>query len=114
MNAVNQCLILAAGNGTRIASVAHGVPKPLVPLCGVPLLEHVMTSSREAGIERFVIVAGYRADSIRRWLSSQSMDDISVTLIENPEYHMANGVSALFAKKELNQPFLLLMSDHIF
>jgi choline kinase len=114
MNIVNQCLILAAGNGSRIASVAGGVPKPLVPLCGVPLLEHVMASSREAGIERFVIVAGYRADLIRRWLSDGSMDGISVTLIENLEYHKANGVSALAAKAELNQPFLLLMSDHIF
>ena len=114
MNIVNQCLILAAGNGSRIASVAGGVPKPLVPLCGVPLLEHVMTSSREAGIERFVIVAGYRADLIRRWLSDRSMDDVSVTLIENSEYHKSNGISALAAKKELNQPFLLLMSDHIF
>jgi choline kinase len=114
MNAVNQCLILAAGNGSRIASVASGVPKPLVPLCGVPLLEHVMTSSREAGIERFVIVAGYRADLIRRWLSDRSMGGISVTLIENLEYQKANGVSALAAKTELNQPFLLLMSDHIF
>jgi 1L-myo-inositol 1-phosphate cytidylyltransferase len=114
MNAVNQCLILAAGNGSRIASVANGVPKPLVPLCGVPLLEHVMTTSREAGIERFVIVAGYRADLIRRWLSERPMDGISVTLIENLEYQKANGVSALAAKTELNQPFLLLMSDHIF
>jgi choline kinase len=114
MNAVNQCLILAAGNGSRIASVASGVPKPLVPLCGMPLLEHVMTSSREAGIERFVIVAGYRADLIRRWLSARSMEGISVTLIENLEYQKANGVSALAAKTELNQPFLLLMSDHIF
>ena len=114
MAAVNQCLILAAGNGSRIASVASGVPKPLVPLCGVPLLEHVMTSSRDAGIERFVIVAGYRADLIRRWLSDRSMRGISVTLIENLEYQKANGVSALAAKTELNQPFLLLMSDHIF
>jgi choline kinase len=114
MTTVNQCLILAAGNGSRIASVAGGVPKPLVPLCGVPLLEHVMTSSREAGIERFVIVAGYRADLIRGWLSDRSLDGISVTLIENVEYHKANGISALAAKTELNQPFLLLMSDHIF
>jgi choline kinase len=114
MTAVRQCLILAAGNGSRIASVAGGVPKPLVPLLGVPLLEHVMTSSREAGIERFVIVAGYRADLIRGWLSNHSMDGISITLIENPEYHKANGVSALAAKTELNHPFLLLMSDHIF
>jgi 1L-myo-inositol 1-phosphate cytidylyltransferase len=114
MSAVPQCLILAAGNGSRIASVAGGVPKPLVPLCGVPLLEHVMTTSREAGIERFVIVAGYRADLIRRWLNDRSMEGISVKLIENLEYQKANGVSALAAKTELNQPFLLLMSDHIF
>jgi choline kinase len=114
MSVATQCLILAAGNGSRIASVAGGVPKPLVPLCGVPLLEHVMTASREAGIERFVIVAGYRADLIRRWLSDRSMHGISVTLIENPEYQKANGISALAAKTELNQPFLLLMSDHIF
>jgi NDP-sugar pyrophosphorylase family protein len=50
MKRVNQCLILAAGNGSRIASVAGGVPKPLVRLCGVPLLELVMTSCAEAGI----------------------------------------------------------------
>jgi choline kinase len=73
-----------------------------------------MTTSREAGIERFVIVAGYRADLIRRWLNDRSMDGISVKLIENLEYQKANGVSALAAKTELNQPFLLLMSDHIF
>jgi choline kinase len=114
MNPVNQCLILAAGNGSRIASVAGGVPKPLVPLCGVPLLEHVMTSSREAGIERFVIVAGYCADLIRQWLSGRPMSGFSVTLIQNLEYHKANGISALAAKTELHQPFLLLMSDHIF
>ena len=114
MSAVTECLILAAGNGSRIARVAGGGPKPLVPLCGVPLLKHVMTSSREAGIERFVIVAGYRADLIRLWLSDRSIAGASVTLIENPEYHKANGVSALTAKAEFNQPFLLLMSDHIF
>ena len=114
MSAVTQCLILAAGNGSRIASLAAGVPKPLVPVCGVPLLEHVMTSAREAGIERFVIVAGYRADLIRRWLSHRMIAGVSVTLIENAEYHKANGISALAAKAEFKEPFLLLMSDHIF
>lgn len=114
MTTVNECLILAAGNGSRIASVSGGVPKPLVPLRGIPLLEHVMTSCREAGITRFVIVVGYRANLIRRWFAERSFDDISVTLIENPDYHKANGISALAAKGELHNPFLLLMSDHIF
>jgi 1L-myo-inositol 1-phosphate cytidylyltransferase len=114
METVNECLILAAGNGSRIAPVSSGVPKTLVPLRGMPLLEHVVTSCQEAGITRFVIVVGYRADLIRRWFAERLFDGISVILIENPDYHKANGVSALAAKDELHNPFLLLMSDHIF
>jgi choline kinase len=114
MAAVKECLILAAGNGSRIASVSGGGPKPLVPLRGVPLLEHVMKSCQEAGINKFVIVVGYRADLIRNWIEEQSFDGISVSVIENSEYHKANGVSALAAKQALRNPFLLLMSDHIF
>jgi 1L-myo-inositol 1-phosphate cytidylyltransferase len=114
MAAVRECLILAAGFGSRIASLSGGVPKPLVPLRGVPLLEHVMTSCQEAGVSKFVIVTGYRADMIRRWFTDRSMDGVSVTWIENREYHKANGVSVLAAKDELRNPFLLLMSDHIF
>jgi 1L-myo-inositol 1-phosphate cytidylyltransferase len=111
---VDQCLILAAGNGSRIASLSGGVPKPLVPLCGVPLLEHVILSSQQAGINRFVIVVGYRAELIRRWFAARSLGRISVTWIENLDYHKANGVSALAAKEKLHDPFLLLMSDHLF
>ena len=111
---VDQCLILAAGNGSRIASLSGSVPKPLVPLCGVPLIEHVILSAQQAGISRFVIVVGYRADMIRRWFAARSLGRISVTWIENLDYHKANGVSALAAKEELHNPFLLLMSDHLF
>ena len=114
MTTVKECLILAAGNGSRLASVSYGVPKPLVPLRGVPLLEHVMMSCQEAGISRFVIVVGYRADLIRSWIAERSFEGISVTLIENCEYGRANGVSALAARQELRNRFLLLMSDHIF
>ena len=51
---------------------------------------------------------------IRLWLSDRPTAGALVTLIENPEYHKANGVSALAARAEFDQPFLLLMSDHIF
>ena len=80
---VKECLVLAAGNGSRIASLSGGVPKPLVPLFGVPLLEHIMNSSQAAGISRFVIIVGYRADLIRSWLASRPLGNISVTLIQN-------------------------------
>jgi choline kinase len=114
MAAVRECLILAAGNGSRIASMSGGVPKPLVPLFGVPLLEHILLASQAAGINRFVIVVGYRADLIRSWFASRAFADMSITLIENRDYHKANGVSALAAKDEFRSHFLMLMADHVF
>jgi 1L-myo-inositol 1-phosphate cytidylyltransferase len=111
---INECLILAAGHGSRIASLSGSAPKPLVPLLGAPLLEHILLSANSAGIDRFVIVLGYRADAIRHWLADQRFGDFAVTLVENPDYCKANGVSALAAKPVLRNPFLLLMADHIF
>ena len=114
MAKVNQCLILAAGNGTRLRAVSDGLPKPLVKFRGRPILEHVILRAQEAGIDNFVIVVGYRSDLIRRWFDSRWLGNISVTLIDNPEYHKQNGMSVLKAKGEIQEKFLLLMADHIF
>src|SRR6266705_1903574 len=105
MKKVNQCLILAAGNGTRIRSVSAELPKPI--------LEHVIRRAHRAGIDRFVIVVGYRSDLIRSWFDGRSLG-VSVTWVENPDYEKSNGISALKAKDEIHENFLLLMADHIF
>jgi 1L-myo-inositol 1-phosphate cytidylyltransferase len=114
MNEVKQCLILAAGNGTRIRSVSGGLPKPLVQFRGRPILDHVITRAHEAGVDKFVIVVGYRSDLIRRWFDTRWLGKISITWVENPDYHKANGISVLKAKDEIYGNFLLLMADHIF
>src|SRR5260370_31573881 len=113
MKRVSQCLILAAGNGSRIASVSGGIPKPLVPLCGVPLLKHVMMSSQQAGINNLVIVARERVNLIRRSLNTRSFTGISVTLIGKREYHKPYGVSSLPASQQFHNPFLFLMAYHL-
>jgi len=111
---VKQCLILAAGNGSRLRPVSGGSPKPLVELHGKTLLEHVIVSAQEAGIERFVIVVGYGAEAMRRWLKERSLGGVSVEMVDNNEYHKDNGVSVLKAREHLRGAFLLLMADHIF
>ena len=111
---VNQCLILAAGNGTRLRPVSDGLPKPLVHFRGKPILEQVILRAHKAGIDNFVIVVGYRSDLIRCWLDSRWLGNVSVTLVENPDYHKQNGVSALKAKDVIREDFLLLMADHVF
>src|SRR5215472_6951065 len=113
MKKVNQCLILAAGNGTRIRSVSAGLPKPLVDFQGKPILEHIIRRAHQAGIDNFVIVVGYRSDLIRSWFDGRSLG-VSITFVENPDYHKSNGISALKARNDIHENFLLLMADHIF
>jgi 1L-myo-inositol 1-phosphate cytidylyltransferase len=114
MKKVKQCLILAAGKGTRLKSVSAGLPKPLVQFRGKPILDHVILRAQQAGIDEFVIVVGYRSDLMRRWLDNRWFGDVSVTLVENPDYHKHNGVSVLKAREEMDENFLLLMADHVF
>ena len=62
---IDQCIILAAGNGSRLVQRSGGKPKPLVELQGGPLLGHVILRAQQAGVINFTIVVGYRGDAIR-------------------------------------------------
>jgi 1L-myo-inositol 1-phosphate cytidylyltransferase len=114
MSNTKLALILAAGNGSRLAARSGELPKPLVQLHGKPLLGHVMGGAHLAGIERFVIVLGYRGHKIQQWYESHPMEGVQVTWVENPDYHKNNGVSVLRAQPVIQEPFLLMMADHMF
>jgi choline kinase len=115
MSNTKLALILAAGNGSRLAAYSGELPKPLVPLHGKPLLEHVMSGARDAGIEKFVIVVGYRGRAIQEWYENRPFAGVDVAWVDNPDYrNKNNGVSALCAQDLIHEPFLLLMADHIF
>lgn len=110
--AISAAVIVAAGKGDRLRGA--GVPKPLVPLVGVPLIGRVMADAARAGIRKFVVVLGHRADLIRERLPRLLPEDCALEILENPRYEEPNGVSLLAAASRLAEPFALLMSDHIF
>lgn len=114
MTCTNLALILAAGNGSRMAERSGELPKPLVDMNGRPLLEHVISGAYQAGIERFVIVIGHRGHAIKQWYEGHPIDGVQITWIANPDYKKENGISVLCAKKVIHQNFLLLMADHLF
>ncbi len=64
-------LILAAGEGTRMRS---RLPKVLHPLCGVPMIEHVIRSGRAAGARRVVVVIGAAAPELRDALAGLGVE----------------------------------------
>jgi NDP-sugar pyrophosphorylase family protein len=52
---IRRAMVLAAGKGTRLAPLTHTLPKPLMPVGGRPLLEHIIEFLRAGGIEDVVI-----------------------------------------------------------
>ena len=113
MQSTNVAVILAAGNGSRLKNISGTLPKPLVEVYGRPLLEHVILGSQIAGIDRFVIVLGYRADAIENWLWSRTFPGAQIDVVKT-DYTKSNGISALQARSLVQDSFLLLMADHLF
>ena len=108
-----KCLIIAAGQGTRLK--AKGEIKPLVPLLGVPLIERVIRSAIEGGADEFVVITGYQGEQVSHLLQPLAKRlRVEITLIQNDDWKKENGFSVLKARDILTEPFLLLMSDHLF
>jgi dTDP-glucose pyrophosphorylase len=61
---VRKAVLLAAGRGTRMRELTNDLPKPMIPVRGKPILLHILEGLKAAGIERFLIVVGYRAEVV--------------------------------------------------
>jgi len=72
-------VVLAAGEGTRMRS---GTPKVLHPLCGRPMLLHVVDALAELPLERIVIVVGHGAERVTKTLQEQLVTEVPVEFVE--------------------------------
>jgi 1L-myo-inositol 1-phosphate cytidylyltransferase len=108
-----KCLIIAAGMGSRLRSLAAS--KPLAEVNGVPLIEHVLRAAKAGGAREFVVVTGYEAEGIERALPPLAERlGVPIETVRNEAWERPNGLSVLAAAKRLDGPFVLLMSDHLF
>ena len=108
-----KCLILAAGKGSRLSQ--KGSSKPLIRLLGIPLIERTIRSASEAGIDEFFVVSGYHGEQLRRYLDGLAgRCSLKITHVITQQWEQGNGLSVLAAKDQLDEPFVLLMADHLF
>jgi len=64
MNAI----ILAGGRGKRLKPVTDYVPKPLIPLCNIPIIEWQIRYLKKFGIKNIIICTGYKTEQIENYL----------------------------------------------
>ena len=106
-------VIMAGGRGTRISSVASDIPKPMIPICDKPILQHEIECLRDQGFKDILITVSYKAESIVDYFKDGSKFGVNIEYFIEEE-PLGNAGALFRIKDKLPDDFLLLNADSMF
>ncbi len=112
MNKCVQAVILAAGEGTRMRPLTYTRPKVMLPVFNKPILEHLITELKQAGINDVVFVVGYRDDTIREHFGDGSEWGIKIDYVTQRK-QLGTADALRSSSHLLEDKFLMLNGDAI-
>ncbi|TMJ20491.1 MAG: nucleotidyl transferase [Alphaproteobacteria bacterium] len=107
------CLIIAAGHGSRLREVSPS--KPLTMVAGRPLIEHVVRAALAGGATAFTVVTGHEAERVEAFLAGLAETlAVPIAPVRTKDWDRPNGHSVLAGAEAIDGDYLLTMSDHLF
>ncbi len=76
-----EAILLVGGLGTRLRPLTEHVPKPMLPVAGVPFVAHQVARAAAAGVRRVVLATSYRAEAFERYVPELSQYGAEVDLM---------------------------------
>lgn len=110
----SDAVILLAGAGSRLATTHGAVPKPLVEVCGRPLISYILQALESVGVSTVHAVVGSNAEEVIEGVEANLPGGLTLNAIHNRAWQKQNGISVLSAAGAVERPFLLTMGDHLF
>ena len=105
-----RAVILAAGNGERLWPLTEKKSKPMLEICGKPLIGHVLENVKEAGIEEEVVVARKEDERLIEYCSASPL--VSQVVFQNER--RGTGAALLSARPFVKGDFVVLAGDILF
>jgi mannose-1-phosphate guanylyltransferase/phosphomannomutase len=104
--------INTGGEGERLYPLTKDIPKPLIPICGKPVLHHLIDWAKLHGIREIVMMNGYKSEKIIEYFGDGSNFEIEITHSNEP-YSLGSGGALKFAKKHIDGRFAYISGDVI-
>ena len=115
-----QAMILAAGTGSRLRPLTDNVPKCMVPVNGIPMIERTIDALVAAGIKKLIIGLGYKSEVLKNFIretfDAKRLNGMTIEFGENPDYDKTNNIYSLYLLKDFFKAddTLLIESDLVY
>lgn len=110
---IRRAMVLAAGRGTRLTPLTDTTPKPLLPVAGRPLLEHIFAFLRAGGIEEVVVNLHHRGEVIERHVGDGARFGLRVRYSwEDPILETGGGIKRAEGLL-VGEPFVVVNGDSL-
>jgi dTDP-glucose pyrophosphorylase len=111
MSQITKAVILAAGRGTRMRELTDELPKPMIPVKGRPLLEHIVSGLVSNSVTEILIIVGWRKETIIDHFGDGSRFDCRIEYIEQVVQDGTGKVVELARDFSGSDPFILSYGD---
>lgn len=102
-------VIMAGGKGTRLYPFTKILPKPLIPIGDIPIMERIIDKFRDFGAQKFYATVNYRKNMIKSYFSD-NITDYEITYIEE-EKPLGTAGSLGLIKEKFREPFIVTNCD---
>ncbi len=109
-NHLKQALILVGGEGARLRPLTYEIPKPLIPVKGKPILEHILKHLKKHGIDDILLAVGHLSEKVISYFGNGEKWGINIRYIHENE-KMGTAGPLKTAEPMLNKNFLMLNGD---
>lgn len=106
----NRMVIMAGGKGTRLRPHSENCPKPLLPVGGKPILEHIIERAKSEGFHRFTLTLNYLGHMIEDYFGDGSKWEIEIDYVRENEPLGTAGALGLLASRP-DAPFVVSNGD---
>ena len=102
-------IIMAGGKGTRLYPYTKILPKPLIPIGDIPIMERIINKFRDYGAEKFFATVNYKKGMIKSYFAENQMDFTIDYVEEDKPLGTAGSLSLI--KEQFEKPFIVTNCD---